>query len=188
MLKIDSRLFSGFFETSPEKDNRAFPERRSCDMIAIIKHPQTNTIAALAAAILMALSAITRGAAVPAAGESFTGAAAELQQIAGFPIEIHATAVIANDPLLPLMCRAIVNGFRDAATDPVTHDWLRQVVHVVVIEGWTSGAAKSHVELKDKELTIRTMTGEAEIDKLRPLVAETLKKVARLKAAQPVAK
>ena len=73
--------------------------------------------------------------------------------------------------------------------DPETHEWVGQIVHVVVIDGWSAGEVPtSHVELKEKELTIRTMTGEAEIDNLRLLVAETLKKVAHLKAKQGAAK
>jgi hypothetical protein len=155
---------------------------------AIIRPQWTAARAALAGAILFALAALGRGASAPAGGESFTGTAADLQHIVGHPVEIHATPVIAQDPMLPLICRTIVNGFRDAAADPETHQWLGYLVHVVVIEGWSSGKQTGHVDLKEKVLTIQTMTGEAEINNLRLLVAETLKKVAHLKAKQGTAK
>jgi hypothetical protein len=144
--------------------------------------------AALVGAILIALTAAGYGGATPAGGESFTGTAADLQSITGQPVEIHATRVIAENPRLPVICRAIVNGFRDAAADPETHQWLGYLVHVVVIDGWSSGKQTGHVDLKEKVLTIKTMTGEAETDNLRLLIAETLKKVAHLKANQGTTK
>jgi hypothetical protein len=152
-------------------------------MPATLKFPR-RTGAALAGAILIVLTAASYGATAPAGGESFTGAAEELKQIIGHPVEIHAAPVIAENPMLPVICKMIVDGFRDAAADPETRAWLGYLVHVVVIEGWSAGKQTGHVDLKEKVLTIRTMTGEAEINNLRLLVAETLKKVAHLKAEQ----
>jgi len=153
-------------------------------MPTILTLHRSTVRAALAGAILIALGAASHGGAAPAGGESFTGTAANLHHITGFPVEIHATPVVAQDPSLPLICRMITDGFQDAVADPETSAWLRQLVHVVVIEGWSAGKQTGHVELKKQVMTIRTLTGEAEINNLRLLVAEALKKAAHLKAKQ----
>ena len=145
-------------------------------------------VAALATGIFIALTAGLRAAGRPTGDESFTGTAADLQHITGVPMELHAAPAIAQDPSLPFICRTIVNGFRDAAMDPETSMWLGQIVHVVVIEGWSAGKQSGHVDLQKQVMTIKTMTGEAEIDNLRLLVAETLEKVAHLKAKMSTAK
>jgi hypothetical protein len=140
--------------------------------------------AVLASAVLTVLTAAGYGGSAPAGGGPLTATAADLQKITGLPVEIQATSVISENPRLPVICRAIVNGFRDASADPVAHEWMGDLIHIVVIDGWKAGRQTGRVEFKDKVLTVKTMTGEAETDNLRRFVAETLKKVAHLKEKQ----
>lgn len=78
--------------------------------------------------------------------------------------------------------KTVIQAFRDAAKDPETMERLNRIVHVVVIEGWMAGGEIHHVKLKNEVLTIQTQTDRPDIEDLRPLIVEVLKKVAQLDA------
>jgi hypothetical protein len=138
--------------------------------------------ASLLVALLLGLGCShSPGVAIPR-GPTLTRAAAQLGAITGGPVQIHATSLISADKSLPLICKTVIEAFRDAAKDPVTQDHLGRIVHVVVIQGWFAGAGMHHVKLNDEVLTIQTLTTPADIQDLRPLIVEVLKKVAQLDA------
>jgi hypothetical protein len=137
---------------------------------------------AFACAFCLALAASSRGNAATDHGLSLTGAATELGGITGAPIEIHATPLLSANPALPLICKTLTEAFQEAAADPETKERLGRIVHVVVIQGWFAGGESHHVKLKDEVLTIETLTDRGDIEDLRPLIVEVLKKVAQLDA------
>ncbi|MEP6672464.1 MAG: hypothetical protein ABJF10_25090 [Chthoniobacter sp.] len=136
----------------------------------------------LACALFIVVASANQGLAAAQSGVSLTGAAAEIQSITGGPIEIHVTPPLSVERALPLVDRTVVEAFRDAAKDPETKERLNRIVHVIVIEGWFAGGEIHHVKLKNEVMTIQTLTDREDIEDLRPLIVEVLKKVAQLDA------
>jgi len=136
----------------------------------------------LACALCLALAAADRGIAATERGPSLTATATELGSITGGPIEIHVTPPLSQERALAFVDKTVIEAFRDAAKDPETRERLGRIVRVVVIEGWMAGGEIHHVKLKDEVMTIQTMTDRGDIEDLRPLIVQVLKKVAQLDA------
>ncbi len=144
-------------------------------------HPR-RFAAAIACTILIACGWGDRSLAAAESAPALTATATKLGSIVGAPIEIHATPLIAGDRALPLICKTLTDAFQAATADPETREHLGRIVHVIVIQGWFAGGEIHHVKLKDEVMTIQTLTDSADIQDLRPLIVEVLKKVAQLDA------
>ncbi|MDR3401318.1 MAG: hypothetical protein P4L99_02375 [Chthoniobacter sp.] len=151
-------------------------------MSTTIQHRRWAAATALACALFITLGWAGRGLAAVEHSTSLTGTAAELQSITGGPIEIHVTPPLSEERALAFVDKTVIQAFRDAAKDPETMERLNRIVHVVVIEGWMAGGEIHHVKLKNEVLTIQTQTDRPDIEDLRPLIVEVLKKVAQLDA------